>query len=235
MLAQDRSDVFEITSGEDPAGGVLRRVENQQLGLGCDARFELGRVEREIPRLTQRQRHRHGAMRLDLRFVDREARLRIDHLIAGAVIGGAQDRVGDERLGAGADHDFVGRNLQPAHLTHVARRRFAQLGNAGRGGVAMLALADRLDGRILHVRGCMEIGLTDAERDDVLALAGELGHFGKHHEGVLGAERRGAAADLGHGGGSRRKLAFYEPNTKRALRPVLSGRCGARVRATGDD
>jgi hypothetical protein len=44
----------------------------------------------------------------------------------------------------------------------------------------------------------VEVRLADAEGDEVLPLADELVHLGEDHEGVLGAEVLGAAADLGH-------------------------------------
>ena len=80
-----------------------------------------------------------------------------------------------------------------AHAGHVPGRRLAQLVDAGRGRVAVLAALDRADRRLLHVLGRREVGLADAEADDVLALARERVDFGEHDEGVFGAQalRRG--------------------------------------------
>ena len=61
--------------------------------------------------------------------------------------------------------------------------------------IAVLAGADRRDCRFLHVDRCREVGLADAERDDVLALTRERIDFGEHDERVLGAERLGAARE----------------------------------------
>src|SRR5574341_1378295 len=66
---------------------------------------------------------------------------------------------------------------------------------------ARYSAAAGLDGahrRLLHVVRRREVGLADAEADDVLSLARERGHLGEHDERVLGAQARGAAADLRH-------------------------------------
>jgi hypothetical protein len=62
----------------------------------------------------------------------------------------------------------------------------------------VLARLDRPDRRLLHVLGRREVGLADAEADDVAALARERVHLGEHDEGVLGSQARRPAADLRH-------------------------------------
>ena len=51
-----------------------------------------------------------------------------------------------------------------------------------------MAVAQRLDGGLDDVLGRAEIGLADAEIDDVAALGGELGRPRQHREGVLLAD-----------------------------------------------
>jgi len=69
---QDGGDGFEILVRQDAAGRILRRVEDDEPCLLRDLRFELGRIEGEIARLAQMQRHRHRAVCDDLRLVDRK-------------------------------------------------------------------------------------------------------------------------------------------------------------------
>ena len=107
MPREDLGDRVEIARAQHAAGRIVRRVENQQPRLRRDLRFELGRIEREVARLAQVDRHRHRAVGDDLRFVDRKSGDRIDHFVAGAVVGDRRDRVGDERLGARADDDVL--------------------------------------------------------------------------------------------------------------------------------
>jgi hypothetical protein len=83
---------------------------------------------------------------------------------------------------------------------HVLRRGLAQLVDPGGRRVPMLAALDRADRGLLHMVRRREVRLADAEADDVLALAREGVHFGKHDEGVFGTEGAGAAADFGHRG-----------------------------------
>ena len=226
-----------------PPVGIVRRVQDHQARLRRDRRLELRRVEREIARFAKEHRHRHRAVGDDLRLVDREARHRVDHLVADAVVGHRRDRVGDERLRAGADDHVVGGDRQPAPRTHVTRRRGAQLVDARRRRVAVLPAAYRRDRRVLHVRRCREIRLADAERHDVLAGAHQRVDLGQHDEGVLGAERLGATRQRRHdrlrgvGGVHRRspraRRAAYRSRNVRpagagmsrpAVQPAPSGR-----------
>ena len=199
MPAQDLRDGVEVLAVEDAAGGILRRVEDQQARLRRDLRLELGRIEREPARLAQEDRHRHRAVGGDLRLVDRKAGHRVDHLVADAEIGDRRDRVRDEGLGARADHDVVGGDREAAARAQVLRRGGPQLVDARAGRVAMLAALDRRDGRLLHVRRRREIRLADAEGHDVLALPDQRIHFRQHDERVLGAERLRAARQPRHG------------------------------------
>ena len=67
----------------------------------------------------------------------------------------------------------------------VGRERLAQRQDAGRGRVAVVPVAQRLDGGLDDVAGRGEVGLADAEVDHVAALAGEFGGASQHREGVL--------------------------------------------------
>ena len=198
MAAQDLGDRFQIQLRQDPPVGLCGELRISRLGLRRDHLLEFGRIEGEIARFAQVQRHRHRAVSEDLRLVDRKAGIRIDHLVADAVIGGAKNRVGDEGLGARADDHILRIDSEAAQPPHVARRSDAQFRDPGRRRVAMPALADRLHRGVLDVHRRMEIGLPDAEGNDVLSLAHQLVHLGEHDEGVLGAELGGTAAGPGH-------------------------------------
>ena len=130
MPNQNLGDLVERGGVENPAGRILRRIEYQQACLRRDLRFELRRIEREAPALAQIDRHRHRAVRDDLRFVNRKSRYRIDHFVARAVIGHRRDRIRDERFRSGCDDDVFGADIEAAVLTHVLRRRSAQFVDA---------------------------------------------------------------------------------------------------------
>jgi hypothetical protein len=156
------------------------------------------RIEGKVARFAQMDVHGHGAVGDDLRFVNREARHRIDDFVARAVIGDRGDRVGDEGLRAGADDDLFRRDVESTPLSHVARSRRAQFVDPGRRRVAVLARANRRDRGVLDVYRRRKIRLANAERDDVASRAHEVVHLGEHDEGVLGAEALAAAAHPGH-------------------------------------
>jgi hypothetical protein len=107
------------------------------------------------------------------------------------MIGDRGDRVGDERLRSRADNHVVREKLEPPPRADVLRRDRAQLVDAGRRRVAVLTAFDRGDARLLDVLGRREIGLADAERNDVLSLPDQRIDFRQHDESVLGAERFG--------------------------------------------
>ena len=73
-------------------------------------------------------------------------------------------------------------------LCEVGGDRLAQLRNAVRRRVAVMAVADRLDGGFGDVLGRLEVGLADAEVDDVAALGGKRVRARQHREGVLLAD-----------------------------------------------
>ncbi len=57
-----------------PPVGLCGVLRISSLVFARDLRFELGRIEREVARFAQVDRHRHRAVGDDLRFVDREIR-----------------------------------------------------------------------------------------------------------------------------------------------------------------
>ena len=193
--AQDIGDRLEIAALQAAAGRVVRRVQDQQPRLLRDLGFELVRIESEVARFAQVHRYRHRPVGDDLRFVDRESGHGINHLVADAIVGDRGDRVGDERLGASRDDDLLGRDVEPATAPHVGCCGGAQRVDACRRRIAMLAVADRGDRRVLDVRGRGEIGLADAERDDVTTLTHEIVDLGQHDECIFGAKAVATAAD----------------------------------------
>ena len=79
------------------------------------------------------------------------------------------------------------------------------------GGIAVLAVAQRLDRGLDDMRRRFEIGLADAEIDDVAPLALQLGRLGEHREGVFLADARERGNDV-HADFSEEALARKELN-----------------------
>jgi hypothetical protein len=141
---------------------------------------------------VQLDRHRLGAGVLDHRLVDREAGVGVEDLRAGL----AEHHDGKEHrhLAAGHHHDLLGRNLDAAVLQHVGGHGLAQGHDAGSGGIAVMTVVQRLYGGFHDVLRGLEVGLADAEIDDILAFAHQLRGAGKDGE-------CGFRTQVGHVGG----------------------------------
>ena len=92
-------------------------------------------------------------------------------------------------------------------VANVRRATASRSGrNADRRRIAVVPVAERLHRRLDDVLGRAEIGLADAEIDDVAALRGKRIGAGEHGEGVLFADAvEGGDGLEGHAG----KRAFY--------------------------
>ena len=82
----------------------------------------------------------------------------------------------------------VGRDLDAEPLVQVGGDRLAQRRNAVCRRVAVMALAQRLDRRLDDEIGRAEIGLADAEIDDIAALRDQGVGAGEHREGIFLAD-----------------------------------------------
>ena len=82
----------------------------------------------------------------------------------------------------------------------ILRHRLAQGRNPCRVGIAVLAVAQSLDGRLDDMRRRFKIGLADAEIDDVAPLALQFSRPRQHGEGVLLADALKGGLDGGHWG-----------------------------------
>ena len=77
-------------------------------------------------------------------------------------------------LAAGYHQDAIGRDLHLQATMDVLRHRLAQRQDAVGRRVAVMAVAQRLDGGFDDMGRRLEVGLADAEVDDVLALPLQL-------------------------------------------------------------
>src|SRR5262249_47748668 len=95
--------------------------------------------------------------------------------------------------------------------------------NADRRSVAVMAVAQRLDRGLDDEVGRAEIGLADAEIDDVTALRGERIGARQHGKGVLLADAIESGNGLQHAITSSRRIANSE-YLARAIRWLLTPR-----------
>ena len=83
---------------------------------------------------------------------------------------------------------LVGRDLDLEALVQIGGDRLAQRRDAVGRRVAVMAVAQRLDRGLDDKLGRAEIGLADAEIDDVAALRGKRVGAREHREGVFLAD-----------------------------------------------
>ncbi len=100
-------------------------------------------------------------------------------------------------------------------LVQIGGDRFAQRQDADRGRVAVMAVAQRLDGGLDDEIGRAEIRLADAEIDDVAALRREVHGAGQHGEGIFLADTIESGDGLEHGHFPRNFAAVIQPNRLR--------------------
>ena len=108
------------------------------------------------------------------------------------------DRHEHRHFAAGDDHDEIGRHVGAEPAVQILRHRLAQRRNPGRVGIAVLAVAQSFDGGLDDMRRRFEIGLADAEIDDVAPLALQFGRPRQHGEGVFLADALKGGLDGGH-------------------------------------
>ncbi len=125
MLAQYRRYLFHFLSRDNPAGGILRRIENKQFGLVGNFGFEFFRVKVKAARLVQVDRHRHRPHGSDLRFVNGETGVGINHFIASAIVGYRQNGIGNKRFGASRYHHIICIHVNAASFANVFGHRLA--------------------------------------------------------------------------------------------------------------
>ncbi len=126
-LAGEPGDRGELLVGEDGAGGVVRTVDQQQLGARGDGGSQGVDVEPEVGR-AQRDRHPHAAGHGDGGGVGVVVRLQRYHLVAG--VDQRQHRRGDGLGRAGGNENFaVGVELDAVEALLVSGDRRTQLRN----------------------------------------------------------------------------------------------------------
>ena len=186
MALQSDDELVDFRFRRHAAGGIGRRVENEEPRLRRDEIERFLGGEGEIVFLADRHRDRPRAGELDHRAIDRKARIGIEDV--GARLAEHQDRHEHGRLAAGKDHHRVRRDADRKALVQVGGDRLAQRQDADRRRVAVMTVAQRLDRCLDDKIRRAEIGLADAEIDDVAALRRKLRRARKHGESVFLAE-----------------------------------------------
>ena len=179
-------DAFEVVAGQDAAGRVGRRVDDQQSRLRGDQRGELVDIEPEVVLHPDRDRHRRRPDEAGQRLVDRIAGIGNDDLVTR--IDQTEDRVQHHALAADGHEDLERLDREALARRGVGGDRLAQRRDAGERRVVRRACVERRLGRRADVGRRVEIGLAELEMDDRPSLRLERAGAGRHLEGALGAD-----------------------------------------------
>ena len=229
VLHRELGEPLDVLVRQDGSGRVVRRVEDEQPRARRDQRGDLLDVHPEVVRLAQRGGDRRAADVARHRLVDREARVRVDDLVA--VVDQGEHGVEHDRLCARRDDHLLGRGLDPLPALHVGDDRLAQRRDAGGGRVVRRSLVQQRPRRGLgDVARRVEVGLADLQVDHV--AAGRLERTGargglegglrpdplhaarKFQRGSLVRVPRQARGGLVYRGEGRRKSACREARAR---------------------
>ena len=142
MPQRDIGDGLAVFAGQRAAARVVGRVNDEQLGPVGDQAIQFIGVDAEVVVLAQRDRDGHRPGERGDGLVHREARVRVEDLVA--LVGQGEDGEEHDRLGARGDHHAVGRGAQPAGALEEGGHGLAQRGDAGRGHVVGVPGPQRL-------------------------------------------------------------------------------------------
>ena len=190
-------DVFERLHGEDAAGGVGGRVEDDQARARAEQGVKGVEVEVKARGRVEGDGDGGGAGDADGGAVGGKAGVGIDDLVAGLEQGEHGQK--EDRFGAGGDDDLLGGEVDASAAAGVVGDGLAQGRDAGGGVVAGLAVGDGAHAGHGDVGVGVKVGLADLEVDDVAALGFEGLGAGEDDVGALGLEV-GDAPGKGHGG-----------------------------------
>ncbi|CAB4884834.1 unannotated protein [freshwater metagenome] len=174
VLDGDVGDALQFAAGEHLAGGVVRRVEQDQLGARGDRCSYFVEVDAECRRMQCDGSYLPAGHR-NTCLIDVEHRLERDDLVAGVQQG--QQRTGQSFTGSCGDQHLGGSiEAQAVEALLVFDNGLAQAGDANGRWVLVLAAVDCCDRYIEHLTRAIGVGETLAEVDRVGGKC-QRGHF----------------------------------------------------------
>ena len=196
VARQDVGQSLQLVVAVDAARGVRRRAEDERLRLGRDGGLELLGRDLEVLINAGGQDHVRALGQLD--------HLHVAHPVGGghddfvARIDEAEQGVADGLLGAVRDDDLVDGEVESVLVFEFGDDGFPQIQVARDGGVERVVVVDGLLRGGLDGVGGEEIGLADAQVDDVDALCLQLIAFLRHGQCSRRRETRQANRKMFH-------------------------------------
>jgi len=148
--------LLDIAALHHAAGGILRRIENDEFGAVGDEGREFAYVEREIVILAQLDGHGLAADVVDHRLINGEAGVGINDLIFFI----NQRHYGEEnnRLTSGNDDHFLGCDSDSASAADIVGDGLAKFGQACGRAVVSPTMMEGVDGGFDYVGGVSKSG-----------------------------------------------------------------------------
>jgi len=177
FLDADVAERLDFIRGVHGAGGVARRVEDEQLGARRDGLAQLLRRDFEFGFVGGVENHRLGPGELGHLRVAQPIRRGDDHFVAG--LAGGIDDVEAGMFAAAVDDDLAWLVLDAVVALELVGDSLAQFRDAAARRVLGEAVGQRLRGGVLDVLRRVEVRLTGAEADDILALGAQFLGLGR--------------------------------------------------------
>jgi len=199
-IVEEVSEGTEVIGGDDTAGGVVGRIEEDGFGAGMFAEKagQVGGVRAKVAFRSQRGEDRDGSATENVGDIGGEGGLEHEDGVAGFQKGFAEE--GLEDFGTGTDGDVFCGEVQAEFLVERAGNGGAELWQTQRGAVV---------GQI-GVQGSVGSGqgtgrgrkrtIANLQMDDIFAGSLETAGHGQHIEGGLGRQTGGKGGERGtHG------------------------------------
>ena len=181
VFAQHSRQAFELFLAVDRSARVAGRGKPEHLGFGGDGGPQLVGRHLEVGLDACGNLYRHALGQLHDIAVTHPVGGRKDHLVS--LVDHHHGHVGQRLLCPGRDHDLVGGVFQVVVAQEFPGDGFLQVSVSVNRGIAAVVVVDGLFGRLLDKVGDVEVGLAQAQADDVFSRLPEFPGFGGHSEG----------------------------------------------------
>ena len=182
MFGDHLGDALQLFLGVEHTGGVAGRGEHDEFGAGGDGCLELLGGHLEVVLEFGGHEDTFTLGQTDKLLVGDPEGGGDDDLVAG--VDEALDDLEQALLGTSGDDNLLGLVLETVVAQELGADGFLEVGIAGHRRIVGEIVVDGLLGGFLHHLGGVEVGLADAEADDIFALSLELAGFGGHGESL---------------------------------------------------
>ena len=182
--------------GVHGAGGIARRIGDQNFGTWRDPGGYLIRIRLQAIPLGQYNRDRNAAEAECDRWISGKTRLGIKHFITR--LDQCHHRQKQRDLAAGRDHNIAWRNVEIAGLAQIDSQLLAQSGQASNRAVAVFPFPDGFLEGVNDRFGGVEIRLTQFQVNDGATLPFQFLRVRKDGERSFAAHHRHSGSQRPH-------------------------------------